>query len=227
MKNLFLYLKNKILFPNIDCLILTYHGIDDESSSSWSLSLKKFRDDINEIIDSGCIFVNSSKVNSLNSENKYCALQFDDGLISSSLAIDVLISKGIPCTIFPSTKPMVEKRKTHFSFEILREYAENKLIEIGSHGHEHIDFTKFDESFNYEDFLKSSDILKEELGINSSLYAFPHNRFNEKMVMKLLGGGVDSVFLGRYVPEVFKNENRVFKRIMRKNENILRDLLNE
>lgn len=227
MKNLFQYFKNKILFPNKGPLILTYHGIDNESCSSWSLSLKKFSDDINEIIDSGYEFVNSSEVNSLNFENKYCTLQFDDGLISSSLAIDVLISKEIPCTLFPSTKPMLEKRKTHFSFKILREYAENKLIEIGSHGHEHIDFTKFDESFNYEDFLKSSDILKEELGIKSSLYAFPHNRFNEKMVMKLLSSGVDSVFLGRYVPKVFKNENRVFKRIMRKNENILRELLSE
>ena len=227
MKNLFQYLKNKIFFSNENYLILTYHGIDDASTSSWSLSLQKFNDDIVEILDSGYEFVSSSKINCLNYEKKWCALQFDDGLISSSLAIDVLISKGIPCTLFPSTKPILEKRKTHLSFETLREYAANDLIEIGSHGHEHIDFTKFDESFNYEDFLISSDILKKELGIKSNLYAFPHNRFNEAMVINLLNGGVNRIFLGRYVPVSFKNENRVFKRIMRKNENILRDLLNE
>lgn len=227
MKNLIRYFKKRILPSSENCLILTYHGIDDESTSSWSVSLRKFNDDIAGILDSGYEFVNSSKINCLSFEKKLCALQFDDGLINSSLAIDVLISKGIPCTLFPSTKPILEKRKTHLSFGILREYAANDLIEIGSHGHEHIDFTKFDESFNYEDFLNSSDILKKELEIKINLYAFPYNRFNEKMVMKLLNCGVDRVFLGRYVPDVLKSENRVFKRIMRKNENILSDLLSD
>ncbi len=91
------------------------------------------------------------------------------------LMLDIFKNNDIKITYFVTGK-WAEKNE-----DILKMiYNENH--EIGNHGYNHIDYDKITYDKNKEEILKTHEVIKKILGIDSKYFAPPSGAFNENTV---------------------------------------------
>ena len=89
--------------------------------------------------------------------------------------LDIFKDNDIKITYFVTGK-WAEKNK-----DILKTIYEDKH-EIGNHGYNHADYDKLSYDRNKEEIMKSHDIIKEVLNIDSKYFAPPSGAYNENTV---------------------------------------------
>lgn len=89
--------------------------------------------------------------------------------------LDIFKNNDIKITYFVTGK-WAEKNK-----DILKTIYEDKH-EIGNHGYNHADYDKLSYDRNKEEIMKSHDIIKEVLNIDSKYFAPPSGAYNENTV---------------------------------------------
>lgn len=89
--------------------------------------------------------------------------------------LDIFKDNDIKITYFVTGK-WAEKNK-----DILKTIYEDKH-EIGNHGYNHADYDKLSYDRNKEEIMKSHDIIKEVLNIDSKYFAPPSGAYNDNTV---------------------------------------------
>jgi peptidoglycan/xylan/chitin deacetylase (PgdA/CDA1 family) len=166
--------------------VLLYHAVADcspaEDPDHLAVSPRAFERQIaalarrRDVVDLGTAVSNHAP-------KRHVAVTFDDGFANVlHNAVPILAAFGIRATMFVSSG-LLEPREApagdseplrRLTVDELRELAEH--VDIGSHGHDHIDLSRATRQQVEEDLTRSRDILGEILGEPPEFLAWPFGR---------------------------------------------------
>jgi len=174
---------------------ITFHQID--TPDKYSLKMKMFKSIIQFLVDSGYNFkVISDIKNNTNFTEKNIYLTFDDGHISSLVALDYLISKNIKSTIFLVAKDYYKETKEKNSMTIPKNeiinLSNSKNIEIGSHSYSH---TLLVNANNIKrEIFDSKKILEDLVAKKICSFSIPYGKkrsFNDRILHLIKDAGFE------------------------------------
>lgn len=171
-------------------IILLYHSVGE---SLWGMQTKQFSDQINWLTDNYQIISLSDLIKSEPNENIQIALTFDDGYESlHSIALPLLSNKKINATVYLNTgwigdsneeRKLSDSTLGHYpseSFLIWPEVLDlyNAGWEIGSHGVNHFNFARTEESIMKNEFISSKNEIESRLKTNCPHFAYPWGQYS-------------------------------------------------
>ncbi len=181
----------KPLFRFKEVVVLMYHSVDN---NNWYASINP------EIFDKQMkyLFDNRYNVVSLNEIIDYIkgqkdlpdrtvAITFDDGYLDNyQEAFPILKKYQLPATIFLATK---EDRKTGCSSEYpliawpqAKEMMSSGLISIESHSDTHPNLKEISSEQLEREIKTVKQKIKDNLNYQSSIFAYPGGKFNQKVI---------------------------------------------
>jgi peptidoglycan/xylan/chitin deacetylase (PgdA/CDA1 family) len=87
---------------------------------------------------------------------------------------------GFPFTVFVSTDAVDEGHTSIMNWDELRRLVAAGVT-IGNHGSAHARMWRHDDATNSEDILKASRRIKDELGVEPVMFAFPYGEWNRAL----------------------------------------------
>jgi peptidoglycan/xylan/chitin deacetylase (PgdA/CDA1 family) len=196
--------------------VLLYHAVDDcateEDPDHLAVSPKAFERQIASLARRRD-FVDLSATVSDHARLRHVAVTFDDGFASIlHNAVPILARYGVRATAFISSG-LIDRRSRPRSSEPLRRLTVDELrelaehVDIGSHGHDHIDLSRAPREVVEADLRASRDALGEILGVPPRFLAWPFGRSSEhsRDVASALGF-IAAFSTERYVSGAFARE---------------------
>lgn len=185
---------------NADLVVLQYHHISDNTPPSTSTSVSLFKAQLDMIADLGIEVTNlHSAAKNLYSDNppadQRIAITFDDAYESVySRAAGILRERGLPYTIFTDTAAVGSHG--YMTWKQLEELTQREGVSIANHsaGHGHL-ARKPGESESEWDSRTTQSLdtaqakLKEKLGTNLPLFAYPYGEFDTALEAKIAERG--------------------------------------
>ncbi len=183
-------------------VILQYHHVSSLTPSSTSIDPLQFIKHLDLIKNQGFQVLPLPKVmktleQGLTFKRKTLAITFDDGYLSIyENAFPELKKRNLPFTIFISPQAIDKKFGNSLSWQQLKEMQRNGAT-IANHSlaHKHLLATHSNESTAQwrqrikQDIQTSQSRLKDALGVQNLLFAYPYGEFNQaiKSLIKELG----------------------------------------
>lgn len=197
-----------------DLVILQYHHVDDSTPAATSTSRSLFEAQLQMIRDLELEVVPllSGTRQALAGEledSSQIAITFDDAYESVySAAAPVLERLGLPYTIFVNTDAIGSRG--YMTWDELRELGAHENVTIANHSTDHDHMAR--RTNEPEDQWKArvnhgldeaQKVLKERLGVDEPMFAYPYGEFDEALEAKLAdrgwyGYGQQSGAVGRW-----------------------------
>ncbi|MBN1586574.1 MAG: polysaccharide deacetylase family protein [Candidatus Omnitrophica bacterium] len=168
-------------------IVLMYHGVS-ESPSFNSVPAKAFREHLSYLADHYRVSTLKDLCESFNSKGggPQVSLSFDDAYTNLfAFGVPVLRKLGLPATVFVPAGHMgaanTWERVPGFEAlnvagaELLRQ-SDPKLLEIGSHGMNHIPLRGLSDADLHREVAESRARLSETLGREIRFFAYPYGR---------------------------------------------------
>jgi len=168
--------------------VLVFHRIADDRANSWTTPTSTFIEAIRWLqprFDLISLEEVQRRIRAGESHRPAVSITFDDGYeVNCRAALPLLIERGVPCTYFVCTQPvlkgipfehdrMMGNRFQPNSVEQLRELA-RAGIEIGAHSRTHADLGRIDDhAALYDEIVTSRDELAAAVGRPIRYFAFP------------------------------------------------------
>ena len=176
------------------CVVLQYHHISEDTPGITSVTPEQFQEHLDYLL------INEHKVLPLvdvveslrNGEplpDKCVALTIDDAYLSAYTEAFPRVQRyAFPLTVFVSTKAVDEGYRSHLSWDQMRE-MHAAGINFQNHGHEHEHLIRMHHGERADDWEQrvAADIqlaqnrLDRELGVDSTLFAYPYGEYNEAL----------------------------------------------
>lgn len=185
------------------CVVLVYHHFATDTPASTSVTPELFEAHLRYLKQNNFNVIFLSEAMELYRQqqpfpSKCVVLTADDAYRSVySGAMPLLRQYEFPMTVFVTTEGVQRGFGVYMTWEQMREIQGSELIEYGnhSHTHEHFILRKDGETESQYrqrlrgDFTRARDILKEELGSDHGLFAYPYGEYNREMmeVLRELG----------------------------------------
>jgi peptidoglycan/xylan/chitin deacetylase (PgdA/CDA1 family) len=202
------------LNKEVEIIGLLYHRFNESKYPSTSISSELFRQQLSFLKKNKFEVLNLSdaiqKLHSKDAHGKYIVITIDDAFNSfMEHGFPVIKEFGFPATLFINTETV--SSGDYLSWNDLEILAENG-IEIGNHTHSHDFFLNLDTATRYKAFYKdvqlAQELIKSNLNIKPTVFAFPYGEFDGGMieVIKKMGfigsaaqnSGVMSVYSNLY-----------------------------
>lgn len=170
-----------------EVVCFVYHRFGDNRYPSTNISLADFEAHLQYLRDHGyqvLTFADAIDYLQSNQENRKTAvITIDDGYKSFyANGLPLLEKYGYPATVFINTETV--GGGDYMSWFELKD-AGNRKIEIGNHTHSHAYFLNLPENSRYETFddeiRLSQKIIKEQLGLTPTTFAYPYGELDPKM----------------------------------------------
>jgi len=197
-----------------DLVVLQYHHVDDSTPPATSTSRSLFEAQISMIrdLDLDVVPLEAGTRAALAGEHpdtNEVAITFDDAYESvHTFAAPLLDSLGLPYTVFVNTDSV--GARGYMTWEQLRTMANNELATIANHSadHAHLARRRSEAEDEWENRITSSldeaqQELKNRIGVEEPLFAYPYGEFDLALEQKLsergwLGYGQQSGAIGQY-----------------------------
>lgn len=176
---------------NTKLYVLMYHHFvsDETECNPWTLSVSRFREDLQWLADNGYTTVLPSElVNGNELPEKAVMITFDDGYASNyELAFPLLQEFNAKVTISLITS----KLERTLTWDECRKMSQSGLVEFGSHTHSaHSTYstgiqrlpgeTQAEyESRIFPDILTSVELIEQNLGTKVHMFAYPYGKTDE------------------------------------------------
>lgn len=171
--------------------VLMYHHFvpDNTECNEWTLTVSRFREDLQWLSDHGYVTVFPSELaGGIELPEKAVMITFDDGYLSNyELAFPLLQEYNSKATISLITCRIGYS----FTWEMCREMAQSGLVEFGSHTHqvhsvysEGVSRLKNESLEEYQnrvfpDIETSIDLIETNIGTTVHLFAYPYGKTDE------------------------------------------------
>jgi peptidoglycan/xylan/chitin deacetylase (PgdA/CDA1 family) len=164
-----------------------YHRFGDARFPSTNVSLNDFESHLRYLADNGfTVLTLSDAMAYLYSDEpakKVAVITIDDGYRSfSERGLPMLTKYNLHATLFINTETVGAADYMNWA---QLESAIASGIEIGNHTHSHAYFLNEAPATRYrsfeQDIRKSQDIIRDRLGIEPAIFAFPYGEFDEQM----------------------------------------------
>jgi peptidoglycan/xylan/chitin deacetylase (PgdA/CDA1 family) len=177
-----------ILNKEVELIGLLYHRFNESKYPSTSISKELFRQQLSylkknkyEVLNFGDAIL---KLRSKEAQGRYIVITIDDAFKSfMEHGFPLLKEFGFPATLFINTETVGSG--DYLTWNDLKILAENN-IEIGNHTHSHDYFLDLDSASRKQAFLEdvelAQQLIKSNLSLNPSVFAFPYGEFDEGMI---------------------------------------------
>lgn len=165
---------------------LMYHKIikDEDISSSYDITIKKFQEQLEFLKELNCEFVttkNILKEDLLRTKAIKVMITFDDGYDDNfTNAFPILKDLNILATFFVATE-WIESKKDMMSWQQIKEMAENGMV-IESHAHTHRFLADLKDEDVVLELKKSRELIKEKTGFSCRYFSCPGGRVNRSII---------------------------------------------
>ncbi len=179
-----------------DLVVLQYHHVSDATPPATSTSVSLFEEQLEMIerLELDVVDLQKGTEAALGGEldgSKQVAITFDDAYDSVyTTAASMLEDRGYPYTVFVNTDAV--GGRGYMSWDQLKELESKASVTIANHSHDHGHLAKRpDESQSgWEQRVESSldqaqSILKEKLGTDVPMFAYPYGEFDAGLEEKL------------------------------------------
>ncbi len=167
---------------------LLYHRFSESKYPSTSISKELFRQQLSYLKDNQFKVLSFSdaimKLSAKEGQGKYIVITIDDAFNSfMEHGFPIIKEFGFPATLFVNTETVGSG--DYLSWNDLKILSENN-IEIGNHTHSHDYFLNLEMSDRkqafFEDVQLAQEILKSNLDLEPSVFAFPYGEFDQGMI---------------------------------------------
>ena len=170
-----------------------YHNIGEKSAFN-TVSFNEFQKQMEYIKNSGrynILSIDKYVDNLLNPSVKNSLIvTFDDGYTSlSTLVLPIIKKYEIPISVFipvgyVGSHNVWDTRDGHSRFDILDwkglcELSIERLVNVGSHGVNHISHGQLEEEKDYYEIFKSKKVLEKNLGNEVKYYSYPYGQIKD------------------------------------------------
>lgn len=174
-------------------IVLNYHGLSDEGGpDKWSLSRSEFESHFSifgKRIVSPSFFLEHCNDPGMET-SRGILLTFDDAIDSDFFcAFPKLIETGF-VSFVPTAIVGMPGRMTWKMIEEMHAAG----VMIGSHGVDHVDFTRLDQETLLKELTLSKRTIEDRLGTPIRLLAFPYGKFNRRVWETALDVGYTHLF---------------------------------
>ncbi len=176
------------LNKEVEIIGLLYHRFNESKYPSTSISKVLFRQQLSYLKKNQFEVLNFSdailKLRSKDTQGKYIVITIDDAFNSfMEHGFPIIKEFGFPATLFINTETVGSG--DYLSWNDLKILAENN-IEIGNHTHTHDYFLDMDTASRqqtfFEDVYLAQELIKSNLNLKPSVFAFPYGEFDEGMI---------------------------------------------
>jgi len=172
-----------------------YHRFGNDKYPSTNVTMAQFKSHLNHLKEERFDVMTLSEalryVKSDGPERRVAVISVDDGFKTFyENAFPLLQQYKFPATLFINTETV--GGSSYMNWDEVRE-VHDAGIEIGNHTHTHDFFLNIPEEDRYDQFQsdveKAQDIIREQLGMAPSLFAYPYGEFDPGMceVVRQLG----------------------------------------
>ena len=160
-------------------VILMYHRFGEENLPSTNIQLEQFEAHIEELTSGPYNVLPLEVITQALREgtplpDRAVAITIDDAFASVySEAWPRLQAAGLPFTVFVSTDPVDQKRRSYMTWDQLRELAEAGVT-IGNHTASHLHMADSSEERNAAAIANAKDRFRDELGTDPEIFAYPY-----------------------------------------------------
>ena len=178
--------------------VLMYHGIlsgGDGSRDKYGVSLADFQKHLATLRTRGLRVLTLSELRDAKLSSPSVVITFDDGLSSDYLnAFPTLGACGMTAHFFVNTANV--DRPGFLTWNQIRE-MDRAGMQIGSHGHQHVDHSQPSEERLTAELSLSQRMLSEELGHAIDWFAPPYGFVNQKAIRAARAAGFSGVATSR------------------------------
>jgi peptidoglycan/xylan/chitin deacetylase (PgdA/CDA1 family) len=178
--------------------VLLYHSVADAPRSSdraYAISRAAFAAHADAVGGSGRRGVNITELAAaLRGERQLpertVALTFDDGFADTYDAVEELISRDLPSTVYVTTGGI--GTRDHLSRSVLLELSQLPSVEIGAHGVRHHRLDELDDRELAAEIQASRDRLEDLTGASVCSFAYPHGAYDRRVRQAVISAGYRS-----------------------------------
>lgn len=178
--------------------VLMYHGIlagEDTSRDKYGVSLARFREQLATIEKHHLGVASLSDLRDGKVLKPSVVITFDDGLSSDyQNAFPALVACGMTAHFFVNTANV---GKSGFLTWAQIKEMDKAGMQIGSHGHQHVDHSQPSEGRLTRELSLSQKILQNELGHAIEWFAPPYGFINRKAIRAARAAGFSGVATSR------------------------------
>ncbi len=167
-------------------VVFMYHKFDTPKYPSTNITLKQFKDHINEFKKDkyqvkSLDYIIDAIVNDGTLEKKTIGISIDDADKSFiEIAWPIFKENNFPVTLFVSTATIVKNNKNYLSWDEIRT-LKKEGVTIGAHSHKHDHLTNYSLLDLQKEIETSNKIFLKELGEIPNLFAYPYGEADEKL----------------------------------------------
>ena len=164
-------------------VILQYHRFGEDAYPSTSVTIEQFEAHIEHLSTGGYTVLSVPEILAAldvgrSLPDRTIGITIDDATRSTFVeGWPRFEAAGFPFTVFVSTDPVDQGHASIMSWDELRQLVEAGVT-IGNHGAAHGRMWQNDDAANREDLEKARQRIREELGIDAALFAYPYGEWN-------------------------------------------------
>lgn len=181
-------LRELVRSQRVPIIVPVFHRVSDDGANDWTTSTAEFREAVQwltknfELIS---LEEAQRRIASGTNDRPAVSITFDDGYaVNCDEALPLLIARGIPCTYFVSSGPVLEHKGFEHDLAMGNRFAANTVaqlrqlaaagIEIGAHTRTHADLGRIDDAERlFDELVASRNDLEDALGQPLRYFAFP------------------------------------------------------
>ena len=164
-------------------VLVMYHRFGEDKYPSTSVTLTQFEAHIEHLASGGYTVLPVPEILAAIDAGRplperTVGITVDDATRSTFVeAWPRLEEAGMPFTVFVSTDPVDEGHAGIMSWDELRQLVAGGVT-IGNHSAAHGQMWQADEDANRDDLLRAQKRLRDELGVDATLFAYPYGEWN-------------------------------------------------
>ena len=186
-------------------IVLLYHAVGD---GPWAVSVEKFHAQL-EYIQKYAVCEELTNAGTGYEGLFRVTITFDDGYGSLlDRAAPLLADLGLTAKVYLSTAHIgrtIRQRSVpelgHYPNESFLTWPDVKELlalgwTVGSHGHQHLNYTKQDPSLVSRELSMSKEIIEQNLGIECADFAFPYGAYDDSLLQQVRDAGYSTSVTG-------------------------------
>jgi len=158
---------------------LIYHAFGSDlkhDTYGISIDINRFREHMKFVINNYEI----THINNLDSSEINVSVTIDDGYKDTLNAIDILINKNIPFTLYITPENL--DKTDYLSSKDVKDISLINMCIIGTHGYSHKKLSTLDKEQQHTELQKSKIVLEELIGKEVNTLSYPHGSFNQDTI---------------------------------------------
>lgn len=181
-------------------VVVMYHRFGDDRFPSTNITLEQFEAHLRELA--------KDKYTVLPLPEIVAAIRAGEPLPDHAVGISIddaymsvyreawprLREAGLPFTLFVATKPVDRGLDDYMDWDHLRELARSDLVTIGNHTHSHAHMPDLSADRNRAELARSQARLREELGVEPALMAYPYGEYSTQVRDVVKNAGFAAAF---------------------------------